>query len=194
MIKMKREIRIMGIDDSPFDKFKDKKVLVVASLYRGGNYIDGLLSDYVSVDGSDSTKKMILMINKSKFKPQIQCIMLKGIAVAGFNVIDINELQKKTKIPVIVVMRIYPNLQIINDAIKNVMNWKKKWNLIVKAGKINEIKIKKGKLFCQLSGINENKAKEFLSISCTNSNIPEPLRVSHIIASGIVKGESGGDA
>ena len=33
-------------------------------------------------------------------------------------------------------------------------------------------------------------ARELIRISSMHSNIPEPLRVSHMIATGVVKGES----
>ena len=89
---VKKEIRVIGIDDAPFDKFNDSKVLIVGVVMRGGSWIDGILSTKVDVDGIDSTNRIIEMINKCKFKPQLQCIFLNGIAVAGFNVIDVKEL------------------------------------------------------------------------------------------------------
>ena len=92
MNMLKKEIRVIGIDDSPFDKFKKGKVLVVGTVFRGGLYLDGILSTKVIIDGNDATTKIIEMINKCKFKPQLQCIFLDGIAVGGFNVIDIKEL------------------------------------------------------------------------------------------------------
>ena len=61
---VKKEIRVLGIDDAPFDKFKDKKCLIIGVFFRGGNFLDGVLSSKVAVDGSDSTAKMIKMVRK----------------------------------------------------------------------------------------------------------------------------------
>ena len=186
---VKKEIRIIGIDDSPFDKFKDKKVLVVGVVMRGGLFVDGILSTKVSVDGDDSTKKLTRMINKCKFKPQLQCIFLNGIAVAGFNVIDVQELNKKTKLPVIVVIRKNPNIaKIIKTLIK--INKKQKIKLLEKAGKVEKI----DDIFVQLTGIDLEKARKILKIVCTRSLIPEPIRLAHLIAAGVVVGESKGRA
>ena len=102
---MKKEIRIIGIDDSPFDKFNDKEVLVIGTVFRGGNFLDGVLSVKVSVDGDDATDKLIEIINKSKFKPQIQCIMIDGIAFGGFNVIDIDELNKERECLILKILK-----------------------------------------------------------------------------------------
>ena len=186
---MKKEARIIGIDDSPFDKFKDKQVLVIGTIYRGGNYLDGLVSTKVKVDGIDATTKIINMINNCKFKPQLQFIMLDGIAVAGFNIIDIEKLFRATKLPVIVTIRKYPDFLKIQKTLKK-LNMGGKYKLLQKAGKV----IKIHKIYCQLKGISADKAAELLRISCTHSNIPEPLRVAHLIAGGIVSGESKGRA
>lgn len=187
---MKKEIRILGIDDAPFDKFKDKKVLVVGTVYRGGNYMDGLISCHADVDGSNSTDSLISLIKKTKHKAQLQAIMLKGIALGGFNVVDIKRLYKKTKLPVIVVMKKSPDLEDIRKALENVKNGSEKWNLIEKAGKITKIL----HLYVQSAGISNKSIREIIKITCMHGKVPEPIRVAHLIASGIATGESRGRA
>jgi len=187
---IKKEIRILGIDDSPFNKFKDKKVLIVGTVYRGGVFMDGLISTSAQVDGDDATEKIIEMIKKTKHRPQLQVIMLKGVAVGGFNVIDIREIFKKTKIPVIVVMKDKPDLEKIEKALSNVKEGKKKMEQIRKTGKI----VKSRHLYVQSAGISGRKISEIIGMTCTHGKIPEPIRVAHLIASGIVLGESRGRA
>ena len=186
---LKKEIRVIGIDDSPFRKFKKGKVLVVGTVFRGGLFLDGVLSTKVSIDGNDSTKKLIDMVNKCKFKPQLQCIFLDGIAVGGFNVIDIKELSSKTKLPVIVIMRKKPDIKKIRKTLIRIGK-KNKIKLIEKAGSIFPV----GKIYIQLTGLSLEKAEEMLKIVCTRSLIPEPIRMAHLIASGITDGESRGKA
>ena len=65
-----------------------------------------------------------------------------------------------------------------------------KYKLIEKAGEVYRI----GKIYIQLAGVKLQDAKEILRISCTRSFIPEPIRIAHIIASGIIDGESRGKA
>ena len=186
---LKKEIRVIGIDDAPFDKFKKGQVLVVGTVFRGGLYLDGILSTKVSVDGSNATKKLAEMINKCKFKPQLQCILLDGIAVGGFNVIDIKELSKKTKLPVIVIIRKKPDINNIKKILTK-LNKKSKIKLIEKAGSVVPV----NKIYIQLTGLSIEKAREILKITCTRSLIPEPIRIAHLIASGITCGESKGKA
>jgi len=186
---LKKEIRVIGIDDAPFNKFNKGKVLVIGAVFRGGLFLDGILSTKVNIDGNDSTIKILEMINKCKFKPQLQCIFLDGIAVGGFNVIDIKQLSEKTKLPVIVIIRRKPNIKKIKETLIKI-NKKNKIDLIEKAGSVVQI----GKIYIQLTGLSIEKAREILKIVCTRSLIPEPVRIAHLIASGITFGESRGKA
>lgn len=186
---IKKEIRVLGIDDAPFNKFKRGKVLVVGAVYRGGSFLDGILSTKVNVDGNNATEKIIEMINKCKFKLQLQCIFLDGIAVGGFNVIDVKQLNKKTGIPVIIIIRRNPNLKKIKETLIRI-NKKNKIKLIEKAGSVVSV----SKIYIQLTGLSVERAKEILKIVCTRSLIPEPIRIAHLIASGVTHGGSRGKA
>lgn len=186
---MKREIRVIGIDDVAFDKFKDKKARVIGVIYRGGSFMDGILSTTVNVDGSDSTARIGRMIGRSKFLPQLQCIFLDGIAVAGFNVIDIHGLNRQTGLPVIVVMRDYPDLEKIFNVLKR-LKMGRKIKLLEKAGRIYAHK----KIHFQAAGISPGEARELLSLTSTHSYIPEPIRAAHLIGQGLALGESKGRA
>jgi len=185
----KKEIRILGIDDSPFKKFKKGNILVIGTVFRGGALLDGILSTKVAIDGDNSTKKLVDMVNNSKFKPQLRCILLNGIALGGFNVIDIKELNQKTKIPVIVVIRKYPDFKKIEETLKKIKK-QHKYKLIQKAGPVEKV----DNIYIQRKGITLEKAKHILKLTCTRSLIPEPIRVAHLIAGGIVTGESKGKA
>lgn len=185
----KKEIRVIGIDDSPFNKFKDKKALVIGVVMRGGSWVDGILSTKVAVDGSDSTKKISGMINKCKFKPQLQCIFLDGIAVGGFNVVDVRELSEKTGLPVIIIIRRMPDIETIKKTLIKIKQ-QQKIKLIEKAGNV----VKIDKIFVQLTGIDLEEARKILKVVCTRSLLPEPIRLAHLIASGVTVGESKGRA
>jgi endonuclease V-like protein UPF0215 family len=186
---MKAEVRILGIDDGPFKKFKKGKVLVVGTIFRGGSFLDGILSAKVRVDGDDATDKLIKMVNGTKHKPQLQYIILDGIALGGFNVIDIEKLNKKTNLPVMVVIRRMPDVKKIKEALQRI-KLESKIKLIEKAGKIYPV----NGIYIQFKGMTVKDAQDLLKVSCTRSHLPEPIRVAHLIASGIITGESKGGA
>lgn len=185
---MKPEIRVLGIDDAPFNK-GNKEVLVIAAFFRGGQCLDGLLSTKVKVDGEDATAKLIEMINRSKFKKQLQAVFLDGIALGGFNVVDINCLSEKTSLPVIVVIRKFPNFERLEKTLKK-LKMDKKYQLMLKAGQPR----KTNHLFIQYAGLTLEKAANMVKVCATKSYLPEPLRVAHLIGAGMVTGESKGRA
>ncbi|MBD3155674.1 MAG: DUF99 family protein [Candidatus Aenigmarchaeota archaeon] len=195
MYSVKDEIRILGFDDGPFKPRSSQKVLVVGVVHRGGKFFDGIMRTWVTCDGLDATKKINNMVDESKHKEEVQVLMFKGITIAGFNMIDIKELYKKTGKPVIVVMRKKPDIEEFKDAIKNFNNSEKRLDFIRNAGKIYKVKIKKNKsIYYQFIGLEKSEVEKIIKLSSTRSLIPEPLRVAHLIASAMVGGESRGRA
>ncbi len=190
---LKPEIRIIGFDDAPFDK-EDKTVRIFGTIFRGGTWLDGLLSTKIKVDGDDATTKIISAVNNSRHKKQLRVIMLDGTTFGGFNVVDLGELSEKTGKAVIAISRAMPDFENIKKALENVGNGAEKWALIKKAGRPFRCRIKNRSIYYQTSGINRKDAERIIHLASTRSLIPEPLRAAHIIASGVVKGESYGRA
>lgn len=190
----KPEIRILGFDDAPFTS-SDPTVPVIGVIYRGGNYLDVVLKTEVKVDGLDATEKIANLINSSRHKPQLKVLMFDGITLGGFNLVDVKDLYKKTGLPVIAINRKLPNLKDVQKALRNFKDYKKRWKIVMRAGKIKVCNLKDGKkAYYQAIGLTDEEAEEVIHLSTTHSQIPEPLRVAHLIATAIVKGESGGRA
>ena len=190
---VKSQIRVLGVDDGPFS-FNDKYTLVVGVVMRGGSYLESVLSTRVSIDGLDSTHSLIEMINNSRYKDQIRTIMIDGIALGGFNVVDIEEIFRETSIPVITITRDKPDNEKIKVALKkNFADWEKRWGIISKFD-LKCIKTKHNPIYVKHVGINDKEAEEIIRISTIRGVLPEPIRVAHLIASGIMRGESYGKA
>ncbi|MCX9084418.1 MAG: DUF99 family protein [Candidatus Methanoperedens sp.] len=189
-VHIKSQIRILAIDDSPLIH---EKVMIIGAFFRGGEQLDGILRGEITRDGMDSTDVLIRMINNSKFHTQIRVILLDGVTYAGFNPVDITNLFKETGIPVISFMRSCPNLGKIRLALLNIPDSEKRMEIIQRAGKIFKID-QDNPVFFQVSGIDRQSAVKIIRMTSTHSNIPEPLRVAHLIATGLVLGESKGKA
>ena len=184
---VKPEIRVLGVDDGVFTPHVKGLVPVVGVVFRGGYWLDGVMHTKIRVDGFDATRKIASMILNSSHYKQLRIIMLNGITFAGFNVVDIKKLNKKTRLPVIAVTRERPNFAEIRAALKNLPKSEERWEAILSAGEILEAytRSKSEKVYIQIFGILEEDAKRVLQITSTRSNIPEALRVAHLIASGI---------
>ncbi len=185
----KPEMRILGIDDSPL---VSKEVLVVGAVMRGGGWLDGLLSTHVEKDGMDATGRLATMITESRNYGQIRVAMLNGVTFGGFNVVDIEALHHRTGMPVIVITRRPPDMESICRALENLSEPGMRYEAMLKAGEVHEVQTKwrGGPVYFQCNGIDKEDAARLIVDTAVHSRLPEPLRVAHIIATGIVLGES----
>jgi endonuclease V-like protein UPF0215 family len=184
---IKPEIRVLGVDDGVFIPRIGGLVPVVGVVFRGGYWLDGVMHTQIAVDGFDATEKISSMITNSPHYKQLRVIMLNGITFAGFNIVDIKTLNAETKLPVIAVTREKPNLIEIREALKHLPKSEERWNAVLNAGETSETTTRheKEKIYMQVTGISEEDAQKILQLTSTRSNIPEALRVAHLIASGI---------
>jgi endonuclease V-like protein UPF0215 family len=184
---IKPEIRVLGVDDGVFIPRIEGLVPVVGVVFRGGYWLDGVMHTKIAVDGFDATGKISSMITNSPHYKQLRVIMLNGITFAGFNIVDMKTLNAETSLPVIAVTREKPHLVEIREALKHLLKSEERWNAVLNAGEISEATTRheKGKIYMQVAGISGEDAQEILRLTSTRSNIPEALRVAHLIASGI---------
>ena len=188
---IKPEIRILAIDDSALIA---DRIMIVGVIFRAGEWLDGVLRSELARDGLDGTDVIAEMVTGTRHYPQIRVIMLDGVTYGGFNVIDIKELHSRTGLPVIVVMRTAPDMGRIRDALRNLPDFERRLQAIMNAGTITKVDMPEGSLCIQCAGIVTEDAAKIVRLSTTHSHIPEPLRVAHLIATGIVCGESRGQA
>ncbi len=190
---MKSQIRLLGIDDSPFT-FTEKYGMVIGVIMRGGEYLESVLRRHIIIDGNDATFVCKDMIKKTRHRKQLKAMLLDGIALGGFNVVDINDVFKSTNLPVITITRDKPDFEKIKNALnKNFDDWEQRLALM-KNGKIYKVETNHNPIYVKCAGIDIGEAKEIIKISTIRGVVPEPIRVAHLIASGITRGESYGKA
>ncbi len=182
---IKSEIRVLGVDDGKFVPHTRGSALVVGVVLRGGCWLDGVMHTSIAIDGFDATEQITLMINSSSHCKQLRLVMLNGITFGGFNVVDINKLHLATSLPVLALMRNKPDLEAIRNALNNLPKSDERWKMILAAGTILEVNCRGKKIYMEKAGISEADARKIVELTATRSLIPEPLRVAHLIASGI---------
>jgi endonuclease V-like protein UPF0215 family len=179
---------VVGFDDSPFDLEHRGDVRVVGAVCARTR-LDGVLSTTVRRDGSNATDRLIELVRTSRFQAHIRAVLLQGIALAGFNVVDLERLARALEIPVLVVVRKQPRLQMVRSALlERTAGGAEKWRLIEKHGPLERC----GALWIQRVDLTLREAGELLAATTSHGNIPEPLRLAHIIAGGVERGASRG--
>jgi uncharacterized protein len=184
---VKPEIRILGVDDGQFRPHSNEQVPVVGVVFRGGYWLDGFMCTTLTVDGLDSTERITVMIVESPHYRQLRVVVLNGITFGGFNVVDIQALHEQTKLPIIAVTQKKPNLKEVHDALKHLPQAEERWRRVQSAGEIWAVAAQTGKkrVFLEVAGVSVELAQTILKLTSTRSNIPEALRVAHLVASGL---------
>ena len=78
-----------------------------------------------------------------------------------------------------------PDLESIYEALKHLPDVKERWRIVLEAGEIHEVLNKGTKLYVETAGISLADAQKIIALTSSRSSVPEPLRVAHLIASGI---------
>lgn len=201
-------MNVIGFDDGPFPREHRGKVLLVGCVCSGTR-LDNVVTGYVRRDGADATR---VMIELTRSAPHVQAVMLQGIAVAGFNVVDVHALSETLDLPVIVVARRPPDMKAVERALfstsppgrPRVSGAARKWKLIQQAGDLEPLlpsrrAQKRGarpkpQLWVQRANVRMEDVRRLVEDTTLHGNLPEPLRLAHLVAGGLVTGKSRGGA
>ena len=189
LLKLNRVIRVIGFDDAPFIRHAGGKV-AIAGVVCGLTRFEGMVWGEVQQDGWDATESIVQLMRGSKFLPQLHLLMIDGIGFGGFNIVDLPELGSRLKLPCVAVMRRYPNLIKIEQALRHLPHPEKRLDLLQRAGKIHAYP----PFFFQVCGEEPQLIAAALAHLTDCGKVPEALRLAHLISAAVVKGESGSQA
>lgn len=181
---------VIGFDDAPFERDHRGDVPLVG-VVCARTRVDGLLVSKIRRDGANATRAMVAMIEGSQFREHVRAILLQGIAVGGFNVVDVHALHAALGLPVIAITRKQPDFEGMKRALfGRVPGALRKWRLIERAGELDPMR----GVLVQRVGITREHAREVLAATTLHGNLPEPLRIAHLVAGAMVTGRSRGGA
>jgi endonuclease V-like protein UPF0215 family len=181
---------LVGFDDGPFPRSHRGDVPVVGAVFAGPR-LHGVLTARVRKDGANATRVLAETVEGSRFAGHLQAVLLQGIALGGFNVVDVQALHRRLGLPVLVVMRRPPDFAKIREALRSrVPGGAAKWARIQRAGPVERA----GRVYVQRAGISLEAARALLAAATLEGDLPEPLRTAHLIAGALVTGHSRGRA
>ena len=185
-MRKRRFSNVIGFDDAPFPRDYQGPVKVVGAVFADRR-LDGVLIGAIEKDGGDAAVKLAQLVETSKFYEHARLIMLQGITMGGFNVVDVVDLHARLKLPVLVVARRAPDMAAIRRALEHHLpQGREKWARIQAAGAMEPA----GGVFVQRAGLTREQVMEILAQWAIHSRIPEPLRCAHLIAGALATGQS----
>jgi endonuclease V-like protein UPF0215 family len=179
---------VLGIDDGPFDKNTDDEVPVVGVMMEGPDLVEAVAVTDFPLDGDGAAEFLAEWVAGLRFAPALHAVVLGGITIAGLGVVDIERLARRLGLPVMVVNRQPPEDEPLVRALRT-------------AGLTDRIPILEGTprawqlsegLFVAHVGTSREEAERILRSSFNKSQLPEPLRLAHLIGSAIARGQSRG--
>lgn len=172
-------VRIVGVDDGRFNK-SDEKASLFALLMQDYKIIDLKITD-IQVDGLDVTEAVKRLLSNVYF----DVLMLSGVSFAGFNIVNIHDLYEFFKKPILIITGDKPNAKSIQRALMlHFDDWKTRWSLIKKCGKIRKIKTSKNykPIYYEALGIEHVYAARMVRELTLIGRFPEPIRVARLIS------------
>jgi len=184
----KRFSNVIGFDDAPFTHDHIGQVPIVGAVFTGLK-LTGVLIGEVEKDGADAAEKLADLVAESRFFEHVQLVLLQGIALAGFNVVDVKYLHEQLGLPILVVSRKLPDMESIRQALLNQIDeGARKWALIEQLDPLEPA----GKIYVQRIGLSAAQARDVVERFAIHSHLPESLRTAHLIAGALVRGQSRG--
>ncbi|GGK35388.1 UPF0215 protein [Deinococcus malanensis] len=181
-------VHAIGFDDAPFERTHRGDVPVFGTVYARQT-LHAVVRGRVRRDGRNSTAELARLVEASGAQEHLHLILLQGVALAGFNVVDAWALREMTGLPVLVVARRAPNMERIRSALlTRVPGGRRKWQLIASLGPM-ELCLD---VMVQRVGLSLADAEGALQALTVTGHIPEPLRAAHLIARGTTQGHSRG--
>ena len=176
----KRGIRIFGIAES-FNKFNLTSTLG-GVVMRRDLIIDGIVFGTATLKGDDSTKNIHCMF-RSLERDDINCILLDGLIISMYNIIDGKQLNTITGLPVIAIT--FEDSAGLEEHIRHHFLEKSEMKLeqYRKLGNRDKVRLKTDKLlYIRYWGLSLKGALNTLNAFTLQGSIPEPIRVAKLLA------------
>lgn len=173
-------IRALGVAES--FRPKAKKSVLAGVVMRSDFVIDGVAISKTRVGGDDATASIGSLYRRLR-RNDVNLLMVSGAILSLYNIIDVDGLARRTKLPVVCVT--YKETSGIEDSIRRHFPQDAEGKLAAyrKLGERLGMNLKTGsRIYVRLAGMEKDEAKAALDSFTLQGSIPEPLRVAKLLA------------
>lgn len=144
--------------------------------------IDGIVFGDVTIKGNDSTQKILSMFQSLK-RNDINCIMLDGLIISIYNIIDAEDLAAKTGVPVIAIT-FRPSVGLEQPLERHFPHDStQKLEQYRRLGQREKIQLRTGKsIYVRYWGIRSREAIIVVNAFTLQGAVPEPIRIAKLAA------------
>ena len=149
--------------------------------------IDGFVFGSATLEGNDATTTILEMYDELQ-RPDVSYVMISGLVLSMYNIVDIKKIFDSLHIPIIGVS--YHDSRGIEDAIKHHFpnSFKSKIDDYHKLGNRERITLHTSHdVFVRKEGCSINEVKHLLNELTFHGSVPEPIRVSQLLAKALLQ-------
>jgi endonuclease V-like protein UPF0215 family len=173
-------VRVFAVAES-FRKAAKSSVLA-GVVMRRDLVIDGMAFGRATVGGDDATDTIVSMC-QSLERDDINCILLGGLVISMYNIIDGQQISHDTGLPVVAIT--FEDSKGLEGAIRHHFSkgWEEKVERYRKLGERERVALRTGKpLYIRYWGITQKRALAVLNAFTLQGALPEPVKVAKIAA------------
>jgi len=174
---VKDGIRVLGIDDSSFE-LEDDRAFLTGVVYRGTEFIEDIQCIEVTVDGRDATVKVLKLFEKVSNHEQIKAILIDGISLGGFNIVDLDKIESETGKAVVAVTKNRPDRDDFRETMERTGNYDRNFEDLEEPV---EISLEDGNCFIQFAGCTREEAEELIRKNLIHGQVPESIRIADMV-------------
>lgn len=181
----KKGLRGLAIAES-FRPNSERSILS-GLIMRRDFVIDGFVFGSVALAGNDATNQILHMYEELG-RSDISYVIISGVIISMYNIVDIKKLCNSLQMPVIGIT--YNESFGIENAIKHHFpkSFEFKINEYKKLGQRERITLHTSSdLFVRYEGCKIHEVKQLLNELTLQGSIPEPLRVSQLLANALLQ-------
>jgi uncharacterized protein len=175
----KKAIRALGIAES----FRPdaKRSTLAGVVMRTDLVVDGFVFGTATVGGEDATSSVLRMFRKLR-RADVNLILLSGCIISRYNIIDVDELAKRSGLPVVCLT--YNESRGIEHAIRtHFESPEDRIERYRKLGGRTPILLHTGhRAYVRNSQISDADAKRVLDAFTLQGVVPEPIRLARLLA------------
>lgn len=184
----KKAIRALGIAES-FVKGMSKRSVLAGVVMRTDMVIDGFVFSTAKVGGMDATEKIVEMYENLE-REDINLLMLNGCIISWYNVVDLYRVADKTNCPLLCVT--YEESEGLEKYFIELFpqDWEFRVEIYHKNGLRIPIELYTGHtIFVRFINMTLDEAKGILNKFVLYGSVPDPLRVSRLLARSVMKSQ-----
>jgi len=180
----KKGLRGLSIAES--FKQNSKNSILAGVVMRRDFVIDGFVLGKVTLGGDDATETILEMYRKLN-RPDVSYLLISGIIISMYNIIDIGKISNTIQIPVIGVT--YEDSKGISEAIKHhIKDSDSKLEQYYNLPEREKITLRTSEqIFVRREGCSLPQAKQLLNYLTLQGTFPEPLRIAQLLAKTLLQ-------